>query len=192
MGSNTSTRRITLQNEGAVLEASEAVLDRITKGGSRSKSEASTKSAPPSTASFTNTTSMSPPPPPPILSAPSVVQSSPSPLVGEEYSVTSLKMRQQKAAEMRQLDTYWKQRLAEVEKKYLDAGKISQEEFNRAVSEVESLVPKIRCNPICRREQRAVQECFDKNVSSNLNCSSVVSEFSRCVSQNRLKVLASS
>jgi len=102
-----------------------------------------------------------------------------------DMSLTALQVRQQKEAEIKELEEQWRNRLKSQEEKFVETGKITEENFKQALSDVERFFKKPH-GPVCEDNQREVLKCFKDNTDKPLECSKLVQAFSRCVEVTRL------
>jgi len=122
------------------------------------------------------------PAPPPIFSRP-IIQ------YVEEPSISALRVRQEKEAEMSALQESWSNRLAKVEAAHRQEHSLSQQEIEASVAKVGTLFAPAPVREVCRSGRQAVQECYTANPSKPLLCRDMVLEFSKCVRDVRAELI---
>jgi len=183
MGSTYSTTRtVTVDNPDppGVIQISTDLADRIsmTSRIDESSTECKTEASSPAL----DASNM------PSLPAQTAAQAAKLPTLqrlSPDMSLTALQVRQQKEAEIKELEDQWRNRLKTQEEKFVKAGKITEENYNQALSDVERFFKKPH-GPVCQDNQREVLKCFKDNVERPLECAKLVQAFSRCVEVTRL------
>jgi len=116
----------------------------------------------------------------------------------EEPSLSALRVRTEKEQELLQLETYWRERLAEQEAAHVAQAKLSEGEVARSARLVEGLfMPaatgrETLCSAPYSESSAAVQECYSSHPGQPLVCRDKVLQFSQCVKQARASILANS
>jgi len=133
-----------------------------------------------------------PPPSPPIKehlpAFPQQVQQ--TSFFPEEAHLALLRLRQERELELKKVEDYWREKLKNVESKYVNLNKLTSEEFAKSVSEVEQLYKKEIYPPICPDKEESVMKCYQDNPKQSLVCSSIVKDFSECVAAASLTALS--
>jgi len=217
MGANQSTRSITVVKDEAsgVIKVSDAVVQRLRGEITGEQTPAPTPApapveAPPAPISAPPVVEATPAPPAEQASPAVVVQAAASEAPGqaahgnvwqrpiiqyiEEPSISALRVRTEKEAELSALETYWKDRLGAMEQEHVDRQKLTEKEISASVKLVGGLFKPAApaATEICREASDAVQSCYSSNASQPLLCREQVAHFSQCVQEARSKLLASS
>ncbi|KAK0052716.1 MICOS complex subunit MIC19-like isoform X2 [Biomphalaria pfeifferi] len=82
-------------------------------------------------------------------------------------------------------EDFFTQKLQELQQRNAALQKLTNEEFAKAVQEVEEKFVKTTSSPICQDLQLKVIECYQANPTEVLNCASVVDAFTTCVERAR-------
>jgi len=110
----------------------------------------------------------------------------------EEAHLTALKLREDKDAEVRKVEQYWKNQLTKLNERYDNLSAISKTEHQAAVQDVELCYKKDKHENVCVDLKTSLLKCYKANKDRPLNCSDIVKNFSACVEQFRLEKLAKS
>ncbi|CRL03479.1 CLUMA_CG016146, isoform A [Clunio marinus] len=127
----------------------------------------------------------------PIIAAP-VHQQAPTIIYHGAPTTTAMQVRKEKEAELFANDQYWANRLKNQESEFLKNSKIMEQEFNDTLSEVKKrfATPSIASQlPPCQDLKSKIIECYRKNPTETLKCSSEVREFLDCVNSARIKAV---
>jgi len=98
----------------------------------------------------------------------------------------------EKEQELAQAEMRHKQELEEVEKKFADKVKATEEQFNTAAEEVQRKYRHRHTAPVCEQARSIVTQCYTENPNQTLKCSQEVKKFIECVNQSRLDSLKAS
>lgn len=148
MGSGQSTRKLTITNdeELGVIHISNGVAQRLAQGVANPKTESSPQKEvnigrqwESSSVNQTNKpeqvfgqpAAAPPPPPPPTRSY--NVNSVP---INPEYTISALKMQQQKEEELTNQNVYWQRRMQNLKENHAKVDRILEDEYQRAVDQV--------------------------------------------------------
>lgn len=103
--------------------------------------------------------------------------------------ITSTMVRQQIEKELEQNDQYWEKRIKTLKDNQSQITHILESEFNKAYKEAENKFPKItKSNAVpCQDLKSKIVDCYKNNANHTLNCSSLVNEFTTCISDSRSK-----
>lgn len=178
MGSSQSTRKISVDNEEpvSVIRVSENVAKRL-----KTTNEADKPNA-------TSTTTVIPQPEVPA-SNPIMNQNPYEGVYIPQPYMTSTMVRQQIEKELEKNDQYWELRVKGLQENQNKITRILELEFHKAYNEVESTFPsKIApgsSNVPCEDFKSRIVDCFKNNANHTLNCSTVVKEFTTCISNCR-------
>ncbi|XP_059176771.1 MICOS complex subunit Mic19-like isoform X2 [Physella acuta] len=160
MGGNTSTRRVIVEDAGGedIVTVSEAVVRRL-------KGQPDIQDSTPNTVNKSVSDSKQ-------QSVPSV----PKEEVSDRLSVVFKK----------DADDFYTQKLKDLQNRNAALQKQTNEEFAKAVKEVEAKFLNVTACPVCEDLQMKVLECYQNNPREILNCSSVVNAFTSCVERARM------
>ncbi|XP_046581588.1 MICOS complex subunit MIC19-like [Haliotis rubra] len=165
MGGTGSTRRLVVEelDGDGVVKISESVVRRL-KGESEPEgaSSSQSKSAPRPERVYM------PPPPPPQFG---------------QARIDSKKAVQE-------VENFYQQKLRQLEERNATLQKITNEQFAKAVQEVEQKFLKQTGSPVCQDLQSRVYNCYVDNPKYTLRCSADVRAFSLCVEKARQNALA--
>ncbi len=103
-----------------------------------------------------------------------------------EPSLSAVKVRAEKEAELRTVESYWQQRLQAIREHHLKSGQIEEASFKATVDNVDKMFLKSRANPICSECRHEVLECYKKHKSESLRCADQVRQFRACVESARI------
>jgi len=103
-------------------------------------------------------------------------------------------VRTEKEQELLQLESYWKERLAQQEAAHTAQAKLSEGEVARSARLVKGLfMPAATGREVlCSEASSAVQDCYSSHPGQPLVCRDKVLQFSQCVKQARAAILANS
>ncbi|XP_066472287.1 MICOS complex subunit MIC25 [Tiliqua scincoides] len=88
---------------------------------------------------------------------------------------------QWKEVELKRKDTFYKEQLAQIEKKNNEIYKMTLEQYNEAITSAEDQIRKRNTKPICGNLQADILKCYNENKGQVLNCSELVKDYQRCV-----------
>jgi len=98
-----------------------------------------------------------------------------------------MRLREEKEQEMKQLNQDWQDQMDAREREFVNMAKLSEENVNSALNEVESLFMKATCTPVCQNQQEAVMGCYLDHPRQSLRCAREVAQFTQCVDLTRLQ-----
>jgi len=91
-----------------------------------------------------------------------------------------------------EIEDFYVQKLKELQERNETLQKHTNEQFAKAVKEVEDKFVSFTASPVCTDLQSKVMECYQVNGSDDpLKCSSLVTQFTQCVDRARVAVSAS-
>lgn len=64
--------------------------------------------------------------------------------------------------------------------------RLSEEEVNAALKDVEKLFMRASISPVCENQQEAVMTCYQSHPRQSLRCARDVEQFTQCVNLSRL------
>ncbi|KAJ9584473.1 hypothetical protein L9F63_021167 [Diploptera punctata] len=176
---STNTRKLTIPNEDptGVLEISDSVIERM-RGGREGKEEK--------------------PESPPVsqLHSPvrQVTSSLPHYYHGRGTPKTSLEIQQDKQEALKENDEYWAKRVRIMEDNHMKINQRMEDEYKKAVKEVEELfarLPSKEEQPPCSYAGQYVMKCYQQNPKEVLKCAREVEAFAACVDMKRVNLLHS-
>jgi len=97
-------------------------------------------------------------------------------------TVSALDVRKQKEAELRANDKFWREKLRDIEARYIKAEFDAGEEFSKQLSKLSALVPE-KGEEKCKVVSTKVAECYRAHPTETLKCSELVKQFAKCVEQ---------
>lgn len=176
MGNSGSTRKISISNDdpASIIKVSDAVARRLKgslENSNQDESESKKRSA------EVNEKEL---PKPQLVS-------------GGEPSMTSLQIRQQKEAEIRNNDAYWERRIAKLQESNSRVARKLEEEYEAAIRDVNNSFPKPSSEtgiPPCQDAKSNVINCYKKNPNHSLLCAKEVQAFTACVDIKRMNIIA--
>jgi coiled-coil-helix-coiled-coil-helix domain-containing protein 3 len=176
---STNTRRISVLNDdpSSVIKVSDSVVQRL-KGETEVK-ENQSESRPVSKSQSDDQ---------------KVTSSFPHSYYGRGTPKTSLEIRQDKEAALRENDQYWEKRLKTLEENHMMINRKMEEEYKKAAKEVEELfsrLPARREQPPCTNAGHYVKKCYQQNPREVLKCAKEVEAFVACVDMKRVNLLDS-
>ncbi|PSN50453.1 hypothetical protein C0J52_04964 [Blattella germanica] len=167
---STNTRTITIQNDdpNSVIKVSDSVVKRL-KGAKEEEKENQ-----------------------PVSPPQSKVTSSLSHYHYGRGPKTSVEIQQDKQAALRENDEYWGKRVKTLEDNHMNINKRMEEEYKKAVKEVEELFAKLPSKeqqPPCSYAGQYVKKCYQQNPKEVLKCAREVEAFAACVDMKRVNLL---
>ncbi|XP_024914886.1 MICOS complex subunit mic25a-like [Cynoglossus semilaevis] len=88
---------------------------------------------------------------------------------------------QKKDSQLRALDAFYKEQLAQLEKRNWEEYEHSKERFHEAVSKTESSVRYHSVDPVCLGLQAQILSCYRENKDQTLTCSNLAKEYMQCI-----------
>jgi coiled-coil-helix-coiled-coil-helix domain-containing protein 3 len=181
MGASQSanTRRISVTNDdpASVIKVSESVVQRLK--GVREVKDSLFESRPESQPQFDTE---------------KVTSSFPHSYYGRGAPKTSLEIRQDQEAALRENDQYWEKRLKTIEDNHKMINRKMEDEYKKAAKEIEELFSRLPAKlqqPPCTNAGQHVKNCYQQNPREVLKCAKEVEAFAACVDMNRVNLLDS-
>nr|XP_020010052.1 MICOS complex subunit MIC25 [Castor canadensis] len=100
----------------------------------------------------------------------------------KQQSAQLAKELQNREAELRRRDTFYKEQLGRMEKKNAEMYKLSSQQFHEAASKAESTIKPRRVEPVCSGLQAQILRCYRDHLHEVLLCSDLVNAYQHCVS----------
>ncbi|XP_066561228.1 coiled-coil-helix-coiled-coil-helix domain containing 3a isoform X1 [Amia ocellicauda] len=92
------------------------------------------------------------------------------------------KQLEEKDRELRKQDIYYKEQLARLEERSAQFYKVTTEQYQQAVNEVEAKFKRYDYSPVCADLQGQILKCYQENQGQTLCCSTLASLYLQCVS----------
>lgn len=99
------------------------------------------------------------------------------------------KQLKEKEKELQKLDAYYKEQVTRLEDRSAQFYKLTTEQYQKAVSEVESKFKKYESRPICAELQEDVLRCYQKNPDQTLSCSALAKQYIHCINYAKQSLL---
>ncbi|XP_071769987.1 MICOS complex subunit mic25a-like [Centroberyx gerrardi] len=96
---------------------------------------------------------------------------------------------QKKDAELNALDAFYKEQLAQLEKRNMERYKQSSEQFHQAASMTEANVRPRSTEPVCPGLQVQILSCYKENREETLRCSDLAKEYMQCINAAKKNLL---
>ncbi|XP_060101997.1 MICOS complex subunit MIC19 isoform X2 [Heteronotia binoei] len=91
------------------------------------------------------------------------------------------KQLEEKDRELKKHDAYYKEQLARLEERSAQFYKVTTEEFQKAVNEVDARFKRYKSHPVCADLQDKILQCYQQNSQQTLSCSALAHEYLKCV-----------
>ncbi|XP_017266935.1 MICOS complex subunit mic25a isoform X1 [Kryptolebias marmoratus] len=88
---------------------------------------------------------------------------------------------QKKDLQLKSLDAFYKEQLAQLEKRNFERFKESKEQFHQAASETEANIRSRNTAPVCSGLQAQILSCYKENKEQTLKCSDLAKEYMQCI-----------
>lgn len=99
------------------------------------------------------------------------------------------KQLEKKEAELKALDAFYREQIAQLEKRNLDHFKSSAEQFHTAASRSEAILRRRSMTPVCTNLQAQILNCYRENGSQTLRCSDLAKEYMQCIDAAKKSLL---
>ncbi|XP_078110481.1 MICOS complex subunit mic25a-like isoform X2 [Sander vitreus] len=96
---------------------------------------------------------------------------------------------QKKDAQLKALDAFYKEQLAQLEKRTLERYEQSKDEFHQAASKTEENVTSRSTDPVCPGLQAQILSCYRENRDQTLTCSGLAKEYMQCINAAKKNLL---
>ncbi|KAK2851053.1 hypothetical protein Q5P01_007329 [Channa striata] len=96
---------------------------------------------------------------------------------------------QKKDSQLKALDAFYKEQLAQLEKRKLERYEQSKEQFHQAASNMEANVRSHNTDPVCSSLQAQILSCYRENRDQTLKCSDLAKEYMRCINAAKKNLL---
>nr|XP_056702603.1 MICOS complex subunit MIC19 [Euleptes europaea] len=91
------------------------------------------------------------------------------------------KQLEEKDRELKKHDAYYKEQLGRLEERSAQFYKVTTEEFQKAVNEVDARFKRYESHPVCVDLQSKILQCYQQNSRQTLSCSTLANEYLKCV-----------
>ncbi|XP_034028091.1 MICOS complex subunit mic25a [Thalassophryne amazonica] len=96
---------------------------------------------------------------------------------------------QKKDSQLRALDAFYKEQLAQLEKRNMERYEQSKEQFHEAASKMEASVRSRSTSPVCAVLQAQILSCYKENRDQTLRCSDLAKEYLQCINAAKKNLL---
>ncbi|XP_054465641.1 MICOS complex subunit mic25a [Anoplopoma fimbria] len=96
---------------------------------------------------------------------------------------------QKKDLQLKALDAFYKEQLAQLEKRNLERYEQSKDEFHKAASKTEASVRSRNTDPVCLGLQAQILSCYRDNREQTLRCSDLAKEYMQCINAAKKNLL---
>lgn len=96
---------------------------------------------------------------------------------------------QKKDSQLKALDAFYKEQLAQLEKRNLERYEQSKDQFHQAASETEANVRSRNTDPVCSGLQAQILSCYKENRDQTLKCADLAKEYTRCINAAKKNLL---
>ncbi|XP_031142231.1 MICOS complex subunit mic25a-like isoform X3 [Sander lucioperca] len=96
---------------------------------------------------------------------------------------------QKKDAQLKALDAFYKEQLAQLENRTLERYEQSKDEFHQAASKTEENVRSRNTDPVCPGLQAQILSCYRENRDQTLTCSGLAKEYMQCINAAKKNLL---
>ncbi|XP_075882713.1 MICOS complex subunit mic25a-like isoform X2 [Nelusetta ayraudi] len=88
---------------------------------------------------------------------------------------------QKKDSQLKAMDAFYREQLAQLQKRNLEQYEESKEKFHQAATEAEATVRARSTQPVCSHLQAQLLTCYGDNKGETLRCSDLAKEYMRCI-----------
>ncbi|XP_038667742.1 coiled-coil-helix-coiled-coil-helix domain containing 3a isoform X2 [Scyliorhinus canicula] len=99
------------------------------------------------------------------------------------------KQLEEKEKELQKLNAYYKEQMTRLEDRSSEFYKLTTEQYQTAVSEVESKFKRYESRPVCAELQEDVLRCYQKNPDQTLSCSALAKQYMHCINYAKQSLL---
>ncbi|XP_040914219.1 MICOS complex subunit mic25a-like isoform X1 [Toxotes jaculatrix] len=96
---------------------------------------------------------------------------------------------QKKDSQLKALDAFYKEQLAQLEKRNLERYEQSKDQFHQAASKTEANVRSRNIDPVCSGLQAQILSCYRENRDQTLRCSDLAKEYMQCINAAKKNLL---
>ncbi|KAL4623638.1 MICOS complex subunit mic25a-like isoform X1 [Arapaima gigas] len=99
------------------------------------------------------------------------------------------KQLEKKENDLKLLHAFYKEQLAQLEKKNLDCYKTTNRQFEEAAVRIEARVKPRSTEPVCSSLQAHILRCYRENRDQTLHCASLAKEYIQCINDMKKNLL---
>lgn len=96
---------------------------------------------------------------------------------------------QKKDSQLKALDAFYKEQLAQLEKRNLERFEQSKEQFHQAASKTEVNMRSRSTDPVCPGLQAQILSCYKGNREQTLKCADLAKEYMQCIDAAKKNLL---
>lgn len=96
---------------------------------------------------------------------------------------------QKKDSQLKALDAFYKEQLAQLEERNWERYKQSKEQFHQAAAITEGNVRSRNTDPVCSGLQAQILSCYRENRDQTLRCSDLAKEYMQCINAAKKNLL---
>lgn len=99
------------------------------------------------------------------------------------------KQLDKKEAELKALDAFYREQIAQLQKKNEERFKVSAEQFHTAAARSEANIKPRNVEPVCTNLQAQIMNCYRENREQTLRCSDLAKEYLQCINAAKKNLL---
>lgn len=99
------------------------------------------------------------------------------------------KQLDKKEAELKALDAFYREQIAQLHKKNEERFKVSAEQFHTAAARSEANIKPRNVEPVCTNLQAQIMNCYRENREQTLRCSDLAKEYLQCINAAKKNLL---
>lgn len=99
------------------------------------------------------------------------------------------KQLDKKEAELKALDAFYREQIAQLQKKNEERFKVSAEQFHSAAARSEANIKPRNVEPVCTNLQAQIMNCYRENREQTLRCSDLAKEYLQCINAAKKNLL---
>ncbi|KAL1021076.1 hypothetical protein UPYG_G00008420 [Umbra pygmaea] len=107
----------------------------------------------------------------------------------EEKTKLLVKQLEKKDAELKALDAFFREQLAQLEKRNLDRYEQTKKQFHEQATNSEAIVKARNTEPVCINLQSQILHCYKENRKQTLECSDLAKTYMQCIDAAKKKLL---
>ncbi|XP_026224205.1 MICOS complex subunit mic25a [Anabas testudineus] len=96
---------------------------------------------------------------------------------------------EKKDSQLKALDAFYKEQLAQLEKRNLERYEQSKEQFHQAASNMEVNIRSRNTDPVCSGLQAQILSCYRDSRDQTLKCSDLAKEYMQCINAAKKNLL---
>uniref|UniRef100_A0AAY5K7N1 CHCH domain-containing protein n=1 Tax=Esox lucius TaxID=8010 RepID=A0AAY5K7N1_ESOLU len=108
---------------------------------------------------------------------------------GEKAKLLAKRL-EKKEAELKALDAFFKEQLAQLEKRNLDRYDQTKKQFHDQATKSEALVTARNTEPVCINLQSQILHCYKENQEQTLQCSDLAKTYMQCINAAKKVTIA--